>query len=378
MKRLSLGSLTVLLLLLLWLGCSGNEPMTIGIVASLSGRTSQLGVSARNAVQLAVAEANEKGGVNGREIRLMVRDNQGDPDVCADAVSELTELGVEGIIGPLMSQMAAGVLDRIQEVPVVVISPTISADAYKDRDDFFFRLMPVASQEAKTMASVIAKDGYRRTAVVYDAANKAYTEPVFTLFKSTYEQNGGQVVYTNNLKGNTLHGNGEKPFGSIAEAILASKAEALYIISSGIDAAALTQQIRKRTTTIRFYGAYWVKTGNIIQRGGRSVEGLTIAAPFERKDKSAEYKAFAARHQKMFNTDPGFVAVYAYDATQVLLRAIGQSVGQGPEGIKNAILDHKTFNGLEEPFEINAYGDTIRSTMIMTVENGRFVRRGGQ
>ncbi|MCG8619085.1 MAG: ABC transporter substrate-binding protein [Desulfobacterales bacterium] len=360
----------VLILLLFFSGCSGNEPVTIGMVAGLSGRTSQLGVSARNAVQLAVAEANEAGGINGREIRLMVRDNQGDSDVCADAVSELTDLGVSGIIGPLMSQMASGVLNRIEETPVVVISPTISADAYKDRDDFFFRLMPVASQEAKTMASVIMQDGHLRTAVVYDAANKAYTEPVFTLFQTTYKQNGGSVVYTNNLKED-----GEKQFGSIAEEILSSGAQALYMVSSGIDAAALAQQIRKRTSKIDFYGAYWVKTGNIIQRGGRSVEGLTIAAPFERREKSTAYKAFADRHRDMFNTDPGFVAVYAYDATQVLLQAIEKSGATSPEAIKQAILNRNTFSGLEEPFEINAYGDTLRSTMIMTIRNGRFVRR---
>ncbi len=105
------------------LGCSRNDPVKIGMVAGLSGRMSQLGVSARNAVQLAVAQANEEGGINGRQIELIIRDNQGDPVLCGQAIRELADLGVAGIIGPLMSKMATSVLETIEKKPVVVISP---------------------------------------------------------------------------------------------------------------------------------------------------------------------------------------------------------------------------------------------------------------
>ncbi len=219
------------------------------------------------------------------------------------------------------------------------------------------------------MASVVIKNGRQRSAVVYDASNLAYTEPIFRLFKQTYENNGGQVAYVNDMSDVD-----DKNFGTMAQEILSADIQALYMISSGIDAASLAQQIRKQTSDIRFYGAYWVKTGKLIQQGGRSVEGIVIAAPFEKEIKSKAYTQFANRHQQMFNAAPGFVAAYAYDATQVLLAGIRQSTELTPDNIKKVILELKTFQGLEESFDINEYGDVIRSMMLLTIDQGQFKR----
>lgn len=357
-------------ILLATLGCTQDQPIKIGMVAGLTGRMSQLGVSARNAVLLAVTQINDQGGIKGRKIELMVRDNQGDPARCGKVIQELADQNVAGIIGPLMSKMADTVLETIEKNPVLIISPTISTDAIKDVDDFFFRLMPVASLEAQTMAQTIHRDGHNTVAVMFDASNRAYSEPIFMVFKQTFEADNGRVVYVNNMSGGR-----DNKFSTMAQEIITSDAKALYLISSGIDASFLTQQIRKRTSDIQFYGAYWVKTGKIIEQGGRSVEGMTIAAPFELETKSKAYNEFSAHHKKMFNTDPDFVAAYAYEATQVLLLGIRQSRDLSAVGLKKAILEQKTFQGLEEPFDINAYGDTSRSMMLMIIRQGQFKRR---
>ncbi len=357
-------------ILMATLGCTQDQPIQIGMVAGLTGRMSQLGISARNAVLLAITEINDQGGIRGRKLELIVRDNQGDPKLCGQVIQELADQNVAGIIGPLMSKMAQTVLETIEKNPVLIISPTISTDAIKNLDDFFFRLMPGASLEAETMAKVVHNDGHNSAAVVFDSSNRAYTEPIYRTFKQKFEADNGTIVYVNDMSGAE-----KKNFSHIAQEIIGSDAQALYIISSGIDASFLTQQIRKRTSDILFYGAYWVKTGKIIEQGGRSVEGMTIAAPFELETKSKAYKAFSAHHNKMFNTDPDFVAAYAYEATWVLLHGIRQSPDLSAINIKKAILNQKTFQGLEQPFDINPYGDTIRSMMLMTIKEGQFQRR---
>ncbi len=220
------------------------------------------------------------------------------------------------------------------------------------------------------MASVVIQDGHQKSAVVYDASNSAYTEPIFQLFKKTYENNGGQIAYVN-----AMSDADDKKFSTIAQDILAADVQALYMITSGIDAASLTQQIRKRASNIQFYGAYWVKTGKLIQQGGRSVEGIVIAAPLEQEIKSRAYTKFSNRHRQMFNSAPGFVGAYAYDATQVLLSGIRQSPKLTPASIKKTILELKTFQGLEESFDLNEYGDVIRSMMLLTIDQGQFKRR---
>lgn len=350
-------------------GCGKDEPIRIGMVAGLSGRMSQLGVSARNGAHLAVAQVNEQGGIHGRTVELLVRDNQGSPERCGQVVSELAGLKVAGIIGPLMSKMAETVIAAQGRTPVVVISPTISADAIKDMDDYFFRIMPVASQESETMANEVARAGRKTAAVVYDISNQAYAEACFFRFKQIFDSLGGRIIYTNDMANQDRQG-----FARLAEEIISHQPEALYLITSGIDAAALTQQIRKRTSAIGLYGAYWVKSGNLIENGGRSVEGMIVASPFEKEVKTPEYNAFKERYRHMFNADPGFVSLYAYDAAQVLFQAIETAGDTAPDKIKQAIIDQKTFQGLEESFEINRYGDTPRAMMLLTVHDGKFTR----
>ncbi len=358
------------LLILLVFSCSRNEPIKIGMVAGLSGRMSQLGVSARNAVLVAVEKANEEGGIHGRKIELIIKDNQGDPEICGRVIQELIDQGVVGIIGPLMSKMADTVLDTIKGKEVLVISPTISTDAIKDIDDNFIRLMPVASQEALAMADVVIREGHKQVAVVYDASNRAYTGPIYELFRQRLERGGGKVTYVNDMSDTR-----EKKFTKMAREIISADVQALYIISSGIDASFLCQQIRRVTSGIRFYGSNWVKTGKIIEQGGRSVEGMVIAAPYEQEPKTSQFQEFSFRHKELFNADPDFVATYSHEAAQVLFFGIRKNRTFSPRNIKQTILDQKKFQGLEEPFIINNFGDAIRSAMFLEIKNGAFIRR---
>jgi len=341
------------------------------MVASLTGRRSQLGVSARNAVIMAVQQVNKSGGINGRQIELIVKDNKDDVAECRKVVTEIIDEGAVAIIGPVMSKMAAITLKTIQEKDVLVISPTISTTAIQNLDDFFLRLMPVASKEAETMASMALIDGNRKFAVVYDSSNKEYTLPIFETFSEQINKNNGDITYSNSMSDKA-----DQRFTRIADAVIDSGADAVYIVSSGIDAAFLCQQIRKKNGQIRFYGSHWVKSGNIIEQGGKSVEGMVLAAPFERIEKSTAYLDFLNAYVKMFKTKPNFVAKYAYESAQVLFDGIqksGKTVSA--QNIKNAILKIKDFDGLEERFTINAFGDAIRSNTVFVVENGTLKRR---
>ena len=355
--------------LLIMMACTQNEPIKIGFVAGLSGRNSQLGVSARNGIELAIDNINENGVLNGRKLELIVKDDKGDTETGKRVINELIDEGVTAIIGPVMSNMADSALESIKGKAVLMISPTISTDTIKDRDDNFIRVMPVASNEAKTMAQAVLKNGFKKTAVVYDASNREYTEPIYLIFKEFFEIQGNEITYVRAFEKDK-----EKKFSAIAREIVNSKPEALYMIMSGIDAAFLCQQIRKLDSKIMFYGSHWVKTGNIIEEGGRSVEGLTLVTPYEREEKTDEYKRFSNQYKKMYKTAPGFVSVYSYEATQLLLSGIKDCRDLRPESIKASIIKIGKFKGLEETFTINEFGDADRSNLLVVIRDGKFVR----
>lgn len=352
------------------IGCSNPEPIKIGMVAAISGRRSQLGVSARNAVIQAFQEINDKGGINGQLVELVVTDNKDDIEECKKAVAELIENDVVAIIGPLMSKMIATTLAAVQNKNILVISPTVSTTDLENQDDLFLRLMPVASREAGIMADVALKQGARKFAVVYDVSNKAYTVPIFKTFSERVRHSSGAIVYSNDMLNR-----GAGQFTRLADGIINSGAQAVYIVSSGIDAAFLCQQIRKQNQTIQFLGSQWVKSGNIIEHGGKSVEGMLLSTTFEREQKSSNFLSFEKKHLQMFKTPPNFVAIYSYETAQVLAQGMAAARELTALEIKKAILTQKEFDGLEERFIINEFGDAIRSNAVLVIENGTFKRR---
>ena len=80
-------------------GSGGKPPVKLGFVGGLTGKLSDMGTAVRNGVILAVEEANKEGGINGRQIVLITRDDKNDPEIALAVDRELINEGVVAIIG---------------------------------------------------------------------------------------------------------------------------------------------------------------------------------------------------------------------------------------------------------------------------------------
>ncbi|MCP4111541.1 MAG: amino acid ABC transporter substrate-binding protein [Desulfobacteraceae bacterium] len=346
-----------------------NKPVRIGFVAALSGRLSQMGVSARNGVELAIDDMNRGGGVLGRTIVLVAKDNKGDLKANFEAVRELLDNGVNIIVAPFTSKMAEPAMLALQGKNALIVTPTVSADALKDLDDNFLRITTTSSDQARQITAEVLKQGCRTAAVVYDSANRAYTEPLYLVFKKLFETAGKTIVYTE-ISDDTKNSD----FFHIAKAIEKSGAEALLLITSGIDAAALCQQIQKTGSKIKIFGSSWVKTNDLLEHGGKSVEGILLVSAYESREKTAEYLEFEKQYLFRFKKKPNFVSSLSYEAAQVIFSGIQNSRSTDPKGVKMAILKTKHFKGLEETFTINEFGDAVRKFSAFVVREGKFER----
>ena len=86
--------------------CDPQSPIRIGCVGGLSDRNSDVGQSGLNAVQLAVEQVNRTGGIGGRMVELVSRDDAQNREIAERAARELVAEQVVGVIGPFTSSMA--------------------------------------------------------------------------------------------------------------------------------------------------------------------------------------------------------------------------------------------------------------------------------
>ena len=174
------------------IGCDRKKPIKIGFAGCLTGRLSDLGTAGRNGVMLAVEQINETGGINGRPVELIVKDDKQDPDVAIQVDKELIEEGVVAIIGHMTSAMSVAVVPLMNKEKMLIISPTTSTNELTGIDDYFFRIMPPNKAETDHLAHyTLNVMGLRKMVCVYDLSNLAFTEGWYRNFKSEFENRGG-------------------------------------------------------------------------------------------------------------------------------------------------------------------------------------------
>ena len=267
------------------LGCNAAEPVRIGFVAGTSGRVADLGISGRDAAQLVVEQCNLDGGIAGRQVMLLFKDDQQNPDIARKAVRDLIEEGVAAIVGPMTSDMALAVAPILNEARVLTVSPTATTQHLSGLDDYLFRVSSTTREYATKSARYHIKSGdMRRIAAAYDRGNRSFSENWLENFKATFTALGGEIIATIGFK--TDEG---RTFLEIARELLATEPDGVLIIANSMDSAVLCQQIRKIDPDIPITLADWGATERLLELGGKAVEGVTVVQTFDRDSQAPRY-----------------------------------------------------------------------------------------
>ncbi|WP_305045262.1 ABC transporter substrate-binding protein [Geoalkalibacter sp.] len=355
----------LILILTAPLGCRRPEPIAVGFLGGLTGRVADLGIAGRDGAILAVEERNRAGGIHGRLLELRIADDAQDELTARAALQKLLDEGVVAVIGPMTSSMALAVQPLADARRTVLLSPTVSSDALSGRDDFFLRTASTNAQGARLLADYAAGElGLTSINVLYDLGNRAYGESLYRSFASEFEARGGRIAevltYTSGPEVNFL---------DLARQA-GEKAEALLIIANALDTGMLAQQLAKLGIRLPLMTGEWAATGDIIEYGGAAVDGLRFFNTFDPGHDSPAYRRFRAAFEQRFGYDGGFAAAHAFDAAQVLFRALEKNPGRS--GLKEALLESGGFQGLQTELRLDRHGDVVRPHFPMTIRNGRF------
>jgi branched-chain amino acid transport system substrate-binding protein len=315
-----------------------KQPIKLGFAGGLTGTLSDLGIAGRNGVILAVEEANERGGINGRQVVLITKDDKNDPEVARTVDRELIDEGVVAIVGHMTST-----------------------------DDYLFRTnLPSKTQTDHLSEYITAVIDLKSVSAVYDLSNRAFSGKMYNNFKESYYQLGGTLVGVV-----TFTSGVPESFLIIAKQLLSNKPDGIFIITGSLDAALLCQQIRKIDSDITIISSTWAMAPDLIKNGGPAVEGIIFSQPQNTENQSESYKWFIDTYRARFGNEPSFVSAYGYESARIIIDAF--SIDDSPERLKFTILDHNVYNGLLGDLEIDRFGDALRKRYISTVKNGKFV-----
>ncbi|MGA9395889.1 MAG: ABC transporter substrate-binding protein [Azonexus sp.] len=345
--------------------CSPREPLRIAFLGGLSGYVADLGESGRNGVQIAIEEANRAGGIDGRPVELIVRDDGQQPEKAIAAMNDLVAAHVEAIVGPMTSAMAEVVLPLAERAGVVLVSPTVTARNFFGINDHLFLIMSSTLDEAALSADYhFTQSGVRRVVAIHDTRNRSFTESWLRDFMAEFQGRGGDVIPVAFESGPAVDS------GAVIREALGKRPDAIVLISNAFDAARFAQKVRDSDSGILLFATQWASTDRLIEFGGKAVEGMVLHNYFDRDSKVPQLQQLRQKYAEHFQRDPDFAAIAAYDATKVVLEGLARRT-EG-QSLAEALLTRGPFTGAEGGISFNSNGDSRRVPHVAVVRDGKF------
>ncbi len=356
---------------LLLTSCGGREPIRVGFVANLTGPNAALGVDGRDGALLAVDRINSGGGVNGQPIELVIRDDLGTSDGAVAADGDLiNNEGLFVIIGHMTSNTMMAAWPQFKDSGVIFLSPTVSTPQLSGMKDDFFRLIVVNSLMAEKLADYAANDlGLKRVAIFYDTDNASFTETYRDGFSRKFTANGGSIVLSY-----AFSSAAEPDFKSTLFELKSQAPDGLFVIASAADTALIAQQAELEGLNVQLLASNWALTNDLIENGGRAVEGILSVVSHNENGDLPSYVEFANSFHARFERQPTFAAGYGYEAVMVLAEALKQTDGKR-DGLDEALLKTKNFHGVFGDISFDAFGDVTRTLYLVSVKDGQFITK---
>jgi branched-chain amino acid transport system substrate-binding protein len=356
------------MILALLAGCEESKPLRIGFIGELTTRAAGLATSGRDGFLLAIEEINADGGINGRQVEGLVVDARMHKETALHAIHKLADAQVSAIVGPMTSQTAVTIVPTINNLKIPLISPTASTNELSGIDDYFFRVYYTNAQAAQLLARHLTEQGKPlHIAAIYDLGNRAYTEDWVEYFQDMFEEQAGSKVtrIPFDIRTNTL-------YTDLASMAIEANPDGILLLANAVDTAMVCQQLTKLDAEPALYATGWSYSDDLIQFGGKSVEGLTIIQSADIGDPAPAMQDFVKRYQKRFRTTPNFPAVHAYDATRLILTIMRQETG--PEAIRNHLLNMGSLSGLQSDLSVDRFGELKHPRLhFARIANGQFV-----
>ncbi|MGH3344864.1 MAG: ABC transporter substrate-binding protein [Carbonactinosporaceae bacterium] len=355
-------------------GGDDTGPIKIGAVLDITGAGASLGVPERNTLRMLAKEVNAKGGVDGREIELIIEDDQSTEDGAAKAVNKLvSQEHVDIVLGGTRSGPSLAMRPVAEQSKVPMISLAAN-QLIVDDATWVFKTAQNDRVVIEKMIAYMASEGYTTLGLARDAT--AFGEGVAEMFDEIGKAEGVKVVRTVKFAPDATD--------FTAQMVNLRDARADINVIWGIPpAVALAQKAyRQLGIDAPVMQSHGIGNQVFLDTAGASADGLV--APIGRllvADQLAESDPqkqvlldFISRYRQEFGEPPSTFAGHAYDAFHMAVGAF-EAVGTDQQKVRDHLERVDNFIGITGTFHMSAAdhsGLGSDALVLVTVENGEW------
>ncbi len=343
-----------------------TESIRIGLAINLSGLGGTAGEHIRDGALLAVDEINRQGGVNGRPLELLVRDDENSEDGVKKADESLLEAGVAAIIGHSYSS------STVTAHPIVTSSNTLLITAYaattklSSKDDLFFRTSVDCTLYGKKTADWLRRKQVDSVVFLMDMANSAFVLDYVNKVKIFYQGESSEVRF---------HSRDQVDWSKLIRDLLAPKSEAIVMLTEASMTGVALQKLHAAGYEGLKLGSIWTHTPELMRYAGKDAEGFSLITFIDPDNNRPAYNSFSAKMMEMFQRQANARSARSYELVMILADALKRVPTINSMELKKALLagEYETLMG---KVVFDRFGDVVRPVYEVIVREGRFRNNG--
>ncbi len=332
----------------------GGDTVTFGAVAPFG---TGYGTQVKRAVELAVEDLNKAGGINGKRVEVVYKDDSASgAHGVAVAEAFAGDARIVAVIGHANSVVSVATA-RVYDGRLVAISPSSSSPDLTGVSPWVFRTINSDSLNGVELARYAAARGHRRAALLYE--NDAFGRGLTAVFQRAFP---GQVVAIDPISAATRE---FEPLVNYYRTRV--KPDVVFVVGTEGSGITFIKEARRQQLRAELIGADgW----SGIVAAGAEVDGAIVGAPFTADSPREQARSFVAAFKARYNEAPNGFAACAYDAVMLAASAVREA-GNDRKAVRDWLAAMRApHEGVTGRFVLGSNGDPKGKSLVMLQVRG--------
>jgi branched-chain amino acid transport system substrate-binding protein len=350
--------------------CAGQEQgesdeIVIGEYGSLTGSTATFGISTQRGIDMAIEQTNAAGGVLGRQVRVIVEDDQGRPEEAQTVVTKLiTSDRVIAVLGEVASSNSLAAAPVAQANGIPMISPSSTNPAVTQVGDYIFRVCWIDPFQGLVMAKFATNTlKLTRVAILRDVKSD-YSVGLADVFETEFGKLGGTITADESYSA------GDTDFSAQLTSMRATNPQAIFLPGYYTEVGLVARQAKSLGLDIPLLGGDGWDSPSLIEIGGEALNGSYFSNHFSVDDASPAIQKFVADYRAKYGETPDALTGLGYDSAMLLFDAIRRANSTEPAAIRDALAATQNFAGVTGMITLDENRNATKPAVVLEIKDG--------
>ncbi|MCO4464247.1 ABC transporter substrate-binding protein [Streptococcus infantarius] len=348
-------------------GTTIGDTIKVGVNLELTGTVAAYGNAENNGVKLAVQEINKAGGVDGKKIELVTKDNKSENAEASTAATNLAiQSQVNAMIGPATSGAVAAASLNAQKTGVPLLTPSgtqddLTLDTVDGVKKYVFRTTFQDSFQGQVLAQYAYSNLNAKKVVLYYDNSSDYAKGIAEEFKKKYQ---GDIVTT------ATFASGDKDFQSALTKIKNLDYDAIVMPGYYTETGIITKQARDMGISVPILGPDGFNDDSFADLAGKAnANSVYYVSGYSTKTAlSGKANDFIKAYKAKYGSEPNMFAALSYDSVYMIAKA-----AEGAKtsiDIANNLAELKDFDGVTGKMTIDKKHNPIKTALMVIMKDG--------